>query len=392
MRIRTTAMAATSAALALAVIAAAPAVAGTAFTLGGTGSGIPGLSSDKPWGLPVLAGYGEVNIHYPALPVAMDYSISQGVDTLHGQIMSTPGEKMAVGISQGALVIAYEKQRLMALSPEDRPAGDELTFVAFGDPSNPGGLMRWMPKGVPLPILGVTPVEAPETPYDTVYVTREYDGFADLPDRPLHLVATVNAVMGIVYVHARPDYASVDLSTVPERNVTETTNSLGGKTTSYLVPTAKLPLVQPLRDLGVPEHVVAAIEQQLKLIVDAGYARNDAPAPTAVTRNDAPAAVADATPARTSDTDDADDAPRPESRESMKAEPTAKASDDTKADAHVTSAVAPTVRESFKAEPTTKAGDDDAANDGAKADDGDADTAAADTDGGSEGGADNAAA
>ena len=264
---------ATAAAVAVSVLVAAPAVAATAFTVGGTT--ILGLGGGgEPWRLPIMVGYDEVGIDYPASPVGMDGSIGQGVDTLHGAIMGTQGERMVVGISQGALVIAHEKQRLLAMSPEERPARDELTFVAIGDPSNPRGLMRWLPGR--LPVVGVTPVQAPETPYDTVYLTREYDGFADFPDYPLNLVSTANAIMGMVYVHARPDYASVDLSTVPEQNITETTNSLGGKTTSYFVPTAKLPLVQPLRDLGVDERFVSAIEEPLKRIVDAGYSRNDA--------------------------------------------------------------------------------------------------------------------
>ena len=59
-------------------------------------------------------------------------------------------------------------------------------------------------------------------------------------------------------------------------NYWQAVNSLGGSTTSYLIPTAKLPLVQPLRDIGVPEKIVAAIEKPLKKVVDKGYTRNDA--------------------------------------------------------------------------------------------------------------------
>ncbi|ANW65349.1 hypothetical protein BCA37_18750 [Mycobacterium sp. djl-10] len=78
---------------------------------------------------------------------------------------------------------------------------------------------------------------APETPYDTIVVTWEYDG--------------------------------------PDEDVTETVNSLGGKTTTYFVQNDRLPLLQPLRDMKVDERIVEAIEKPLKHVVDAGYSRND---------------------------------------------------------------------------------------------------------------------
>ena len=72
-------------------------------------------------------------------------------------------------------------------------------------------------------------------------------------------------------MHGHYDEADLDVSHVPAKNVTTVLNSLGGKTTTYLVPTDKLPLVQPLRDLHVPEGIVTKIEKPLKRIVDAGY-------------------------------------------------------------------------------------------------------------------------
>ena len=104
-------------------------------------------------------------------------------------------------------------------------------------------------------------------------INREYDGWADTPDHPLNLVADANAVAGIVYIHSSYADADLDLSTVPAEDITTTTNSLGGKTTAYLVPTKNLPLVQPLRDIGIPEPVVEAVEKPLRKVVDAGYDR-----------------------------------------------------------------------------------------------------------------------
>jgi PE-PPE domain len=300
LNIRTAATAATSAALAVGIIAAGPALAATAFTVKGTETLSPGDSPEQI--LPgYFAGYDVVAIDYPASPVGMDSGIGQAADGLHEAIMSTEGEKVASGYSQGAIVLTYEKQRLMALPPEERPAADELTFVHIGDLSGPGGIMQFLPPGTYIPIIGVTMVGPVETPYDTVYVTREYDGYADFPDHPLNLISTANAVAGIVYVHYSYVEADLDLDKVPEENVTTTVNSQGGTTTSYLIPTEKLPLVQPLRDIGVPEPVVAAIEQPLKQVVDAGYDRNTVQSNETDTT---PAAVSPSTVSAKKDDDD----------------------------------------------------------------------------------------
>jgi hypothetical protein len=123
-------------------------------------------------------------------------------------------------------------------------------------------------------------VLVPETPYETVLVTGEYDGWSDFPDRPWNLISLANALIGTAYVHGGYEMipGGLDISDLPARNVSVTTNSLGGRTTSYLIPTERLPLVQPLRDIGVPEPFVAGLEASLKPIVDAGYARHDDPA------------------------------------------------------------------------------------------------------------------
>lgn len=263
---------ATAAAATLGFISAAPAVAATAITVRGTDILSPGDSPEAI--LPdYFAGYDVVDVDYPASAIGMGDSVQQGVDALDAEIAATPGDKTVAGFSQGSIVLTVEKQRLMALPADQRPAADELTFVQIGDPSGPGGILRYLPAA-PQPV---------ETPYDTVYVTREYDGWADFPDRPWNLISTANAVMGIYYVHGKYPEADLDLSSVPKENVTTSTNSQGATTTSYLIPTEKLPLVQPLRDVGVPEPVVAAVEKPLKQIVDAGYARNDTPSTSSST-------------------------------------------------------------------------------------------------------------
>jgi peptidoglycan hydrolase-like protein with peptidoglycan-binding domain len=141
-----------------------------------------------------------------------------------------------------------------------------VTFVAIADPTRPGhGALAQMGY------------RTEDTPYDTVYFTREYDGLADLPDR-FNVLAIANAAAGIIYLH--PYYGELPAN-LPEKNVTTTVNGAGGKVTDVLIPTAHLPMLQPLRNLGMN---VDGLEAVLRPMVNAGYSRNDVkPAPVAVT-------------------------------------------------------------------------------------------------------------
>lgn len=267
-----------SAALSAAVMTAAPAIGATAFTVSGTR-----LFHYPPFPEQLLPGYfvGDtvIRVDYPAATLGMDASIAIAVAGIMGAVGSvgeTVGDLVAAGFSQGAIAVAYTKQRLMALPAVLRPAPEQLSFVAIGDPTGSQGILRFVPFKVP--VLELTPFTAPETPYDTVIVNGEYDGWADFPDRPWNLISLANALLGIPYVHGRYEVVpgGLDLSAVPAANITSTTNSLGGTTTVYLLPTERLPLVQPLRDIGIPEPIVVAVERPLKAMVDAGYTRRDA--------------------------------------------------------------------------------------------------------------------
>lgn len=279
MTLRNGVIAAVAAVVTTALVTTVPALGATAFTISGTR-----ILHDPPYPEQLVpeefAGYDVEHIKYPASVFGMDRGIwaaakavKDGVDDIHE---SGTGETIIVaGFSQGAIVIAYEKKRLMKLGEDQRPDDSQLKFVTFGDPTGPNGILRWIPFRIP--IIGLTPVRTPDTPYETTIINGEYDGWADFPDRPWNLIATANALLGIVYVHGRYEdkVGGFDLSTVPEKNIVETVNKAGGKTTTYLIPTEKLPLLQPLRDLGFPESFVAALEAPLRKIIDAAYKRND---------------------------------------------------------------------------------------------------------------------
>ncbi|QJD50397.1 DNA binding protein [Mycobacterium phage MarkPhew] len=320
MRTRTVTRAA-AAAVALSIAAAAPAVAATAFTFRGTDILSPG---DRPQDLvpSLFAGDSVHSVDYSASVVGMDKNTAQAVRNLAAAEQGVSGPIVVAGFSQGAIAVALDKQRVMALPADQRPAAGDLSYVVIGDPTGPNGLLHWLPGRVP--VIGAGPTDVPETPYDTIVINREYDGWADTPDRP-NLVAWANAALGIVYVHGRYDEADLDPSHVPADHVTTVVNTVGGKTTTYLVPTKFLPLVQPLRDLHVPEPIVAAIEHALRPVVDAGYSRNDAkPAKPVEAPEPRPASEpAVAAPVHAVDQDD-EPAAKPAKRPAVRLSPIAK--------------------------------------------------------------------
>lgn len=212
-------------------------------------------------------------------------SIYEGQRNLQKVYKPIASPTTLVGFSQGSLVIREELRRMDQtytgtdgkVDPSVNVPKQYVDVYLLGDPMNEkNGLLnslKWFPLNTGV-LFGTGYNPQPlETRYDIKEVTREYDGWADFPDRPLNLISVANAVAGIVYIH--PDYSKVDLNQIPPENISTTVNSKGGKTTYYLDPTVHLPLVQPLRDIGIPEPIVQAIERPLKVIVDTGYARND---------------------------------------------------------------------------------------------------------------------
>jgi hypothetical protein len=189
-------------------------------------------------------------------------SIRIGTANLAALARSTPGPISVSGISQGSLVVQQTQEILNA----DPMISADTTFIMIANPNL--GTARGL-YGIYIPILNYTPRPLPETRFNTVVVTNQYDGFADPIRRPWNLLTVVNALMALAYVH--PFAQNSDLSTVPLENITITTNSQGGTTTTYFVPTPQLPLTMPLRQLRVPDRIVDTIDDALRPIIDAGY-------------------------------------------------------------------------------------------------------------------------
>lgn len=211
-----------------------------------------------------------IGVGYPAQlwPVvgtlSLDRSVRDGTNTLDAMIPGTEGPVTVVGVSQGAVVINYEKRRLAAAA---YPSGG-ISFITIGDPTNSDGGILAKLAPVHIPLLDFTIPPSPVDTYETTEIVREFDGLADWPDKPFNAVADLNALAGAIYIH--PNYGGLDLD--DEDNViTE-----NGNTTHILVKTDDLPLTQVLRDVGVDDNVVDAIDKPLRKVINRAY---DGPRP-----------------------------------------------------------------------------------------------------------------
>ncbi len=110
------------------------------------------------------------------------------------------------------------------------------------------------------------------TPYNTTIVYHQYEGFADPPDRPWNLLADANAVMGVNHYHLYTEFTS---QTQVVEVGSPVTNSLGGTTTTYMVPATILPLLLPLQTFGVPAPIIDHLNTVLTPMVNEGYSQYD---------------------------------------------------------------------------------------------------------------------
>ena len=206
-------------------------------------------------------------------------SVAVGENNLDAAIRGTGGPTVAIGMSEGTLVLDEEQARL-AHDPT-APPPDRLSFAQFSSPSISHGfgksfMTAIFPPGTFVPVVDYTMPKPVESQYDTTIVAAAYDGFADFPDRPENLISVANSLVGAAIVHTPAAFTGP--ANVPPQNIRTTTNSRGATTTTYLLPAKYLPLTMPLHYAGVPDDITAQIDAALRPMVDAGYSRNDNPA------------------------------------------------------------------------------------------------------------------
>lgn len=262
----------------------------TAFSVGGARPpGVPWQEFTSHLGRGFYPNASPVIVDYPGgvfdqvLPPGVPgvgESVAIGTRNLDAAIRGSNGSgpNVAIGLSEGSMVLDAEQARLATDPTAPRP--DQLSFAMFGNPVGSHGfgtsfLSTFFEPGTQLPFLDYSMPAPVDSQYDTTKIVAAYDGLADFPDRP-NLVSVANAVMGAATGHTPAAFTSP--ANVPPQNVKTTTNGRGAAVTTYLVPNKYLPLTTPLRYLGVDQNAINQLDLVLEPMVKAGYSRNDNPA------------------------------------------------------------------------------------------------------------------
>jgi hypothetical protein len=280
-----------------------PSAVGTATLIGivkASGQQVVALIMGGTWNpLPDLFYLGNVNLSYilphfpgdtaldqftpeqfwPVTPglggLTFQQSVAQGVSMLDSGIKAqlALGNKVVVfGYSQSATIATDEIRALMALPANLQPNPSQLSFVLAGDPNNPNGGLLERFTGFYIPILdvkfnGITP---PNSPYPTSIYTIQYDGIADAPQYPLHVLSDLNAFLGYFIVHGT--YPSLTASQVANAVHLATSPGYTGNTQYYMVMTQDLPLIDFIRAIPYAGPPMAdVIQPDLRVLVDLGY-------------------------------------------------------------------------------------------------------------------------
>ncbi|OBG23825.1 PE-PPE domain-containing protein [Mycobacterium sp. 852002-51057_SCH5723018] len=206
--------------------------------------------------------------------LTLDISLARGVTSLETAI----SQSFAAGASSLG-VFGYSQSAIIAsvAMPQLHNAGytaNQLFFTLIGDPSNPnGGLFARFP-GLSLPSLGVTfGTSTPSDLFHTTIYTLEYDGFADFPQYPIDFLSDLNALAGIVFVHGTyPELTPTQVGQGFLLPGSESLGTSGSLTDYYMIPTANLPLLEPLRALPLIGNPLADLVQpDLRYLVNWGY-------------------------------------------------------------------------------------------------------------------------
>jgi hypothetical protein len=275
-----------------------PQVQLAASTIGIGGRGDPTAANipNKLQGKVVPGGFDYIPVKYPA-SFFIDSSVAAGVPVLDSEIRDPSCDDSAatcpfllvVGYSEGTIVAEKVRRNLEPgvdgappLNPDRDTTKPGLLFVMIASPNVPnGGIFARFP-GVSIPFFVTSNGPAQPSPYDTTYVTNEYDPYADFPAyfNPLSLL---NTLLAIAYVHPDQYYDSIDYDPLtntgdPDLLIHTVPKDGGGKDTYVFVPAAHLPLLAPARQIfgalgltPLTEPVLSAVEPLLRLLVDMGY-------------------------------------------------------------------------------------------------------------------------
>jgi PE-PPE domain len=213
----------------------------------------------------------------------LDYTFGEsvriGLQDLTDAIAAAPENQpvLVFGYSQSGVISTILKRELDEEFPVGTPDAPPIQFVIIGDLNRPdGGVMARFP-GLYIPLVNFffNGPEPTDTQFPTISIVRQYDGFGDWPLYPINFLADLNAVMGMLVVHT--DYGAVSLDPNDPRFVPGTRVEKFGDTTYYTIPTHDLPVLFPLRLIGVPEQFIDTFEPVVRWGVELGYDRTTNP-------------------------------------------------------------------------------------------------------------------
>lgn len=177
----------------------------------------------------------------------------------------TDSSYVVQGISQSAIIASHVKAALIA-----EPSNSPVSFVLVSNESRPNGGLLERFVGAYIPYMGIsfsgaTPTNSSRTePLLTVDFARQYDGWTDFPTNPLNFLATLNAILGSLFVHDR--YIFEEGAPLLQGYYQDTTYYLGA--------TNLLPLLIPLSQIPVVGMALAqALDPPLRVLVETGYDR-----------------------------------------------------------------------------------------------------------------------
>ena len=200
-------------------------------------------------------------------------ALEQAIATQRAQSGPTDDPTVVFGYSQSAVIATAAKRRLA-----DQAAGQTdpaaVSFVILANLNRPNGGINARFAGAVLESLGWTFTDAAptDTGYQTIDIARQYDPFADFPTYPLNVIADANAIVALLY--GSHDYSGVTLNTADPGYNPHTVVEQYGDTTYYFIPAATLPLLRPLRDLGLDPVILDALEPAARVLVEFGYDRS----------------------------------------------------------------------------------------------------------------------
>ncbi|MCG7596663.1 PE-PPE domain-containing protein [Mycobacterium sp. PSTR-4-N] len=180
-----------------------------------------------------------------------------GADDLQKALAATDftNPMVVFGYSQGARVVGQWLED--HAGTEGVPTREQMSFVLIGNPDRKyGGTHRRFGS--------VTPA----TDYDIIDVTRQYDRASDWPDNPMNLLAFLNANAGLTNIHV--NYDDIDIYD-PANYVWKE-----GNTIYVFVPTEDIPLLDPLRKMGL-DKLADELNGPLKAKIEKGYDRSYLP-------------------------------------------------------------------------------------------------------------------